>query len=107
MYIRYSLKKKKKRQYFTGSPVVKALLSSVRDAGSVPGQGAKIPHASWPIKQNIKQDQRCNKLSKDFKNIHIKQVFKIQANFSFNDIAGQLEHHWRECKLVQPRWKPN
>lgn len=41
-YIRYSLKRKKKKTwYFSGSPVAKALPSSVRDAGSIPGQGAK------------------------------------------------------------------
>ena len=37
--------------------------------GSIPGQGAKIPNASWPINQNIKQPkQYCNKLMKTFKN---------------------------------------
>ena len=81
--------------------MAKALPSSVRDAGSIPGQGAKVPHASWPIKQNIRQDQHCNKFSKDFKNIYIKQVFKTQTYFSFNDIIGQLERCWR------PLWKPN
>jgi len=34
-------------------------------AGSVPGWGAKIPHASWPNKQNIKQKQYCKKFNKD------------------------------------------
>ena len=34
----------------------------------MPGQEAKIPHASWPKTQNIKQKQYCNKLNKDFKN---------------------------------------
>ena len=33
-----------------------------------PGQGAKIPHASWPENQNIKQKQYCNKFNEDFKN---------------------------------------
>ena len=36
--------------------------------GSIPGQGVKIPHASWPENQNIKQKQYCNKFNKDFKN---------------------------------------
>ena len=36
--------------------------------GSIPGLGARIPHASWPKKQNIKQKQYCNKFNKDFKN---------------------------------------
>ena len=47
--------------------MVKASPSSAWGAGSVPGQGAKIPHASRPKKQNIKQEQYCNKLNKDFK----------------------------------------
>ena len=34
--------------------------------GSVPGQGVKIPHASRPINQNIKQKQYCYKFNKDF-----------------------------------------
>ena len=31
---------------FPGGPVVKTLLSSAGGMGSIPGQGAKIPHAS-------------------------------------------------------------
>ena len=31
---------------FSGGPVVKTLLTSARSAGSIPGQGAKIPCAS-------------------------------------------------------------
>ena len=37
-------------------------------AGSIPGQGAKIPHTVGPKNQNIKQKQYCNKFNKDFKN---------------------------------------
>ena len=51
---------------FPGGPVVKPSPSSAWGTGSVPGQGAKIPHASWPKKQNIKQKQYCNRLNKDF-----------------------------------------
>ena len=36
--------------------------------GSIPGQGAKIPHALRPKSQNIEQKQYCNKFNKDFKN---------------------------------------
>ena len=53
---------------FPGGPVVKTLPSNAGGAGSIPGQGAKIPHASWPKNQNIKQKQYCNKFNKDFKN---------------------------------------
>ena len=31
---------------FPGGPVVKNLLYNARDAGSIPGQGTKIPHAA-------------------------------------------------------------
>ena len=34
-----------------GGPVVKTSPSSVGGAGLIPGQGAKIPHASWPKNQ--------------------------------------------------------
>ena len=33
---------------FPGGPVVKTSPSNVGDAGSIPGWGVKIPHASWP-----------------------------------------------------------
>ena len=38
------------------------------NAGSIPGEGTKIPHASQPQNQNIKQKQYCNTFNKDFKN---------------------------------------
>ena len=52
---------------FPGSPVVKTLPSSAVGGGSVPGRGAKIPHASRPKHQNINQKQYCNKFNKNFK----------------------------------------
>ena len=42
--------------------------SSSVGVGSILGQRAKIPHASWPRNQSIKQKPYCNKFSKDFKN---------------------------------------
>ena len=53
---------------FPFGPVVETLPSSVGSEGSIPGLGAKIPHASRPKNQNIKQKQSCNKSNKDFKN---------------------------------------
>ena len=58
---------------FYGDPVVTTSVItsafSVGSAGLIPGQGARIPHASWPKKpQNIKQKWYCNKFNKDFKN---------------------------------------
>ena len=40
--------KKKSTTDFNGSLVVKASPFITRDAGLIPGQGAKIPHASGP-----------------------------------------------------------
>ena len=51
---------------FPGGPVVKTSPSNAEGMGSIPGQGAKIPHASQPKKQNIKQKQHYNKFNKDF-----------------------------------------
>ena len=48
--------------------MVETLPSNAGGMGSIPGQGAKIPHASQPKKQNIKQKQHYNKFNKDFKN---------------------------------------
>ena len=33
----------------------------------IPGQGAKVSHASQPVNQNINQKQCCNELNKDLK----------------------------------------
>ena len=49
--------------------MVRTSPSNAGGLGSIPGQGAKIPNASWPKNQNIKQPkQYCNKLMKTFKN---------------------------------------
>ena len=40
---------------FPGGPVVKTLSSNTGGIGLIPGQGAKITHASWPKDQDIKQ----------------------------------------------------
>ena len=53
---------------FPGGPVVKTPHFNSGGEGSIPGQGAKIPHASWPKKQSIKQKKYCKKFNKDFKN---------------------------------------
>ena len=55
-----------KHRDFPGGPVVKTSLSNAGGVGLIPGQGTKIPHASQPKNQNIKQKQYCNKFNKDF-----------------------------------------
>ena len=53
--------------------MVKTLPSNAGGSGSIPGQGAKIPHALWPKNQNTEQKQYCNKFNKDLKKMfHIK-----------------------------------
>ena len=62
---------------FPGSPVVKTSLSHAGGTDAIPGWGAKIPHASQPKNQNIKQKQYCNKFNRDLKNgPHQKKSFK-------------------------------
>ena len=47
--------------------MVKNLPSNAGGTGSIPGWGAKIPHASMSKNQSIKQKQYSNKLNKDLK----------------------------------------
>ena len=41
---------------FLGSLVFKPLPFSAGGVGSIPGQGGKIPHASWPKKSKHKTE---------------------------------------------------
>ena len=70
---------------FPGGPLIKTSPSNAGGEGSIPGQGAKIPHALWPKNQNIKQKQYCNKFNKDFKNgpyqKNLLKKIKIKKNF--------------------------
>ena len=53
--------------------------SNVEGTSSIPGQGARIPHARWP--KTIKQKQHCNKFNKDFLNGPLKKkIFKKLKN---------------------------
>ena len=60
--------KRLRKRDFSGGQVVKTLPSNAGGLGSIPGLGAKIPHASWPKTQNIKQKQYCNEFNTDLKN---------------------------------------
>ena len=60
--------------------MVKTLPSNAGGAGSIPGRGAKIPHASQPKNQSIKQKQYCNAFKKDFKKmVHIKKKKSVKT----------------------------
>ena len=52
---------------FSGSPVVKTVLSNAGSAGSIPGQGPRshMPHSQKT--KSMKQKQYCDKFNKDFK----------------------------------------
>ena len=73
---------------FPGSPAVKTSPSNAGGVGSIPGQGAEIPHASGPKNQNIKQKQYCNKLNKDFKNGPHQKILKKKKRW-FSERALQ------------------
>ena len=45
---------------FPGGPVAKNLPSNAGDAGSIPGQGTKIPHATGQISLRAPTKTRCN-----------------------------------------------
>ena len=69
---------------FPDNLVVKTMPSSGRGEGSVPGQRDKIPHATWPKTQNIKQKQYCRKFNKDLKSCpHYKEkkIFFFFLNY--------------------------
>ena len=66
-----------------GSPVVKTSPSNAGDEGSIPGQGGKVPHASWP--KNRQHKQCCNK--KTLEMVHIKKGFLVCVRAS---LAAQL-----------------
>ena len=53
---------------FSHSLVIKTWPSNEGGAGLISAWETKMPHASWPKNQNIKQKQSCNKFSKHFKN---------------------------------------
>ena len=62
--------------------MVESSPSNAGGVSSIPGQEAKIPHASGPKKkkkQNTKQKQHCNKLNKDLKKKKEEEVSHLQA----------------------------
>ena len=74
-----------------GGPVVKTSPSGVGAAGSIPGGGAKIPPASQPKNQNIKQKQYCHEFIKDFKRgPHQKKKKSLKKNKKRRNLIGVL-----------------
>ena len=57
--------------------MVKTAPSNAGAVGVIPGQGTKIPHASWPKKQNINNSSNIVTNSrKTLKMVHITKIFK-------------------------------
>ena len=71
--------------------MVKTSSSNAGGDGLIPGRGAKIPHASRPKNQNIKQEQYCNKFNKDFKNgLHPKKNLKKKNLIPISKSSARL-----------------
>ena len=66
---------------FPGGPWVKTSSSKAVSVGSVPGGGAKIPHALQPKNQNIKQKQYRTQFNKYFKLVHFKKILYGISSF--------------------------
>ena len=64
------------------------------------GRGAKIPHASGPKNQNIKQKQYCNKFNKDFKNGPHEKKKRDRERASVLS-ASPMKFSGKELKLAQ------
>lgn len=60
--------------------------SNAEGAGSTPGQGAKILHASQPKHQNIKQKQCSNKFVKFFRWFTSKNLLKKRERDTFSQV---------------------
>ena len=84
---------------FPGGPVVKTSPSNAGAAGSIPGRGAKIPHALGPKNQNIKQKQYGNKFNKDFSNGSHQKKKKESASGSLGGLVINTD-----CWLPPPKF---
>ena len=62
------------------SPGVKASPSSAVGVGLIPGQGTKIPHASWQRQNKAKHTTEAmfTIFSKDFQLVHMKKNLKTK-----------------------------
>ena len=87
---------------FPEGPVVMVSSSNAGDVGLIPGQGAKIQHASWTKNQSIKLKQYCNKSNKDFKNGPRPQEAGI---YSGEKIASSISGAGKTEQLHIIEWK--
>ena len=65
---------------FHGDPVADTSFSNAGSAGSIPGQGIRVPHTSWPENKNIKKKRSSSNIItnsvKILKMVHILKIFK-------------------------------
>ena len=103
----YVSSKKNVLRDFLGGPVVKTLPSNSGGVGSIPGQGTKIPQASWPKNQNTKQKQYCNKFNKDLKKNgpHQKRFFFLMFQISLNTNFLTSRHTFAKSQLFSQMLK--
>ena len=80
--------------------MVKTSSSNGGGVGSIPGWGAKIPHASWPKNQNIKNKSNIVTNSiRLYKMVHIKNKNKNKK--TENDTSGSREKGARSLEMTQ------
>ena len=85
---------------FPGSPIVKpSSPSSAEGVGSIPGQGTKIPCATWPQKQNIKQKQSYNKFNKDSRNDPHKKKKTLKKILPISHTSGYTPTFFLPIKI--------
>ena len=67
----------------------------------IPGWGAKMPHASGPKVQSLKQKQHCNKFHKDFKHgPHPKQKTNKQKKTKQTPFTAERIHLSEESVCI-------
>ena len=86
--VKFTLKKSK-HWNFPGGPVVKNQPSNAGDEGSVPGQEAKIPHASW-CNQKI-QNLGASLVAQLVKNLLAVQETWVRSLFQEDPLEKEMQ----------------
>ena len=95
---------RKQAEDFPGGPVVRTSPSNARGVSSIPGQGAKSPHASGPNlpTPNMRQKQYCNKFNKDFKNVLYQTATTTTKNGPNQKIFQRKQAENKVTELQRP-----
>ena len=73
--------------------MVRTLPSNTQGEGPIPGQGVKIPRASWPENPNVKQKWYRNKFDRTLKMAHIKKKKSLKKNVLLKKKKSTVRHH--------------